>query len=260
VIFSQDFSSAPDGPVATYANATTPDSGQWNTISTSGAGVAVSVSAGSLQFDRATANSGSFTRTTDFSPTPVLVVYKFDLSVSGNTVAQTSAAVWQMGSGFNQNANSAEVNANVHSRFGINFTATDGTFQFRDIGGSANSGNFSGLQSVMWIINNSGASASYMAPDSSVQSIGDDKWELWAGTTQVFDERNATTIGQVLTDLKFAYESGTGRIIMDNFEIQAVPEPVHVGLYGAVGLLGISGLQIWRDRKRKHRLLAGRSL
>jgi len=89
VIFSQDFSA--NNTLATYVNATTPSSGQFNAISSSGAGTVVSVTSGVLTFAR-TGNAGTFSRTTDFSPTPTAIIYQFDLNISGNSTATTTAA------------------------------------------------------------------------------------------------------------------------------------------------------------------------
>jgi hypothetical protein len=243
VIFSQDFSSS--SIVSDYVNAA-PNSGQWNAISTSGGGTTVSINSGALQYARTT-SAGSFSRTTDFSPTPTAVVYKFDLSVSGNSVAQTSAAVWQIGSGFGT-ANSAEAIAQAHSRFAIDFTATPGTFTIHEING-ATSANLSGVQSLMWVINNTGGSLSYVGADNQATVVANDTWDIWAGTTLIFDDKAATTTSQTLTDLKFAFTAGSGSITMDNFSIEAVPEPAEWGAISALGLMGICGLREWRQRR-----------
>ncbi len=94
-IFSQDFSSST--VVGDYVNAT-PNNGQFNAISSSGVGTVVSINGGALQ--SCTANAGSFSRTSHFNPTPGSLAYKLDITVSGNTVAQTTAAVFQIGSAF----------------------------------------------------------------------------------------------------------------------------------------------------------------
>lgn len=243
IIFAQDFSSNPSGPVSSYVNSTSPDSGQWNAIQVANNGTTtVAINNGALAYTRTSATlvGGSFTRSSDFSPVPQALIYKFDLIVSGNSAGQTKAATWQVGDGFTTGGNAAE--SSYHSRFGINFTTTPGTFQFRDIGGSANSGNFSGSQSVMWVINNSGATLSYLAPNGSPATVADDKWDLWAGNSLVFNEGNALLTGSSLTDLKFAFEGGIGTIAMDNFEIQAVPEPTNIALaLFALSFVGISG-------------------
>src|SRR4051812_44371066 len=68
LVFDQNFNSS--NVVSDYVNSTTPDSHQFNAIGTSGAGVTVAISSGALSYTRGTANAGSFSRTTDFSPTP----------------------------------------------------------------------------------------------------------------------------------------------------------------------------------------------
>ncbi len=222
-LFNQDFSSSTT--VASYVSAT-PNNGQFDAISTSGAGMVLSINAtgsNKLRFAR-TANAGAYSRTTDFSPTPSSLVYKFDLTVSGNSVAQTTAAVFQVGSGFGT-ANSAEANAAVHSRIGVNWTTTAGQFSLRDLVATTNSANFSGTQTITLYINNSGGSLSYTAPDASAQSVADDKLDVWIGTTQVFNEIAATTTTQTLTDLKFAFTGGTGTIDIDNINVDPIPVP-----------------------------------
>ncbi|HMJ92051.1 MAG TPA: hypothetical protein VK530_19675 [Candidatus Acidoferrum sp.] len=251
VIFSQDFSSAPNGPTTAYVSAN-PNSGQWDAIGTSGGGTTVSVVGGALTYTRSIGNSGSYTRT-DISPAPLGLVYSFTLTVSGNAVAQTTAATWQVGEGYSPGINTPETE--FHSRFGINFTTTAGTFQFRDIGGGANSANFSGAQAVTWVINNSGGTMSYLAPDNTTRVVANDKWDLWAGSTQVFDERNSSLITPSMTDLKFAFNQGGGSITMDNFQIDSiepVPEPTNIALsIFAIGVLSLGGLRVWRTRRAR---------
>jgi hypothetical protein len=218
-LFKQDFSSS--SALADYVR-TTPNNGQWNAIGSSGAGVTVSITSGALQFARGTANVGSFSRTTDFSPTPASLIYRFDLTVSGNSASQTTGAVWQVGAGFGT-TNAAEANANVHSRIGLNWTTTAGEFSIRDIGAGTNGGNFSGTQSIMWVMNNFGGTLSYRAPDGTQETVGDDKADVWIGTTKALNEIGAMTTTQVLTDLKFAITAGTATVAIDNFVIDQIP-------------------------------------
>jgi len=235
VIFSQDFSA--NNTLSTYINATNPHSGQFNAIGSSGEGTVVSINAGVLTYARSGSNVGSFSRTTDFSPTPSALIYQFDLTMSGNSSATTSAAVFQIGSGYGT-ANAAETNANTYARLGINIGANAGEFSIRDITNLTTSSTFSGTQSFFWVLNNTGASISYTAPNSSVFSIANDTADLWLGTTRVWEGVAIQTPTQVMTDLKFAFTSGTATIGIDNMVITVIPEPT-TALLGGFGLLAL---------------------
>ena len=250
VIFSQDFSSS--SIVSDYVNAT-PNSGQWNAISTSGAGTTVSIAGGSMQYTHNGVNAGSFTRNTDFSPTPPAMIYNFDLTVSGISTlsAVPTAATWGVGSGYGtQNSDPSPSSLN-NSRFAIGFN-TDGTYNFHVVGGATSSSFSSGTTvGVTWVINDAGGSLSYLGPDGNVDIVGNGMWDLWAGSTLIFNEKPADNTSSSLSELKFVFENtaATGIIAMDNFSIQAVPEPAGWGAISALGLMGICGLREWRQRR-----------
>ncbi len=237
LLFSQDFSSS--SLVSDYVNLGSPGSNQWNAIGSSGAGVILGISGGALTYTRTTANTGSFSRTTDFSPPPSALIYKFDLTVSGNTVAQTTAAVFQLGSGFGT-ANAAEANANVYARLGVNFSASNGSFSLRDLGAAVNSSPLTGTQTIFLALNNSGTTQNYTGPDAVVHSLANDTINVWAGTSIVFSAMNPTTATQSITDLKFAFTAGTGSIALDNISVAAIPEPsTSAAILGVVSLAGV---------------------
>jgi len=217
-LFSQDFSSST--VVSDYVSAT-PTNGQFNAIGSSGTGTVVSINGGTLQFARTGANAGSFSRTTDFSPTPSAIIYQIDITVSGNTTATTSAAIFQVGSGFGT-ANSTESNANTYARFGINLSATSGCFSIRDITNSTTSAEFCNTQTITWVLNNTGASLSYNAPNGTVQTVANDTADLYVGTTLVLNDVAVQTVDQVITDLKFVFSAGTGTIQLDNIQINSL--------------------------------------
>lgn len=220
-LLEQTFSSSTT--VASYVSAT-PGNGQWDAISSSGAGTVLSINttgSNKLRFAR-TGNAGSFSRTTDFSPVSTTLMYRFDLTVSGNSVAQTTAAAFQIGSGYGT-GNGAESNTNTHSRIGLNWTATAGQFSIRNLVASTNSANYSGTQTILWVINNSGASQSYKGPDGSIESVANDAFDLWIGSTREFNDAAATTATQTLSDLKFAFSNGSGTVDIDNILIDPIP-------------------------------------
>jgi hypothetical protein len=234
VIFSQDFGT--NDTLATYVSSNTPSSGQFNAINTSGAGTVISVTTGVLTFTR-TANAGSYSRTTDFTSIPSAIIYKLDLTVSGNTSAQTTAAVFQVGSAFGT-ANAAENIADTYARFGINFGATAGEFGIRDVTNGTSSALFAGTQTITWVMNNTGSSLNYLAPTSASTALANDTADLWVGSTKILNGVTIQTASQTITDLKFAFTTGTGTIGIDNIQISVIPEP-SAALLGGLGMLAL---------------------
>lgn len=242
-LFQQTFGSSTT--VSDYVNAT-PSNGQWNAIATSGVNVVISINTGGsnnkLRYARTGGNSGNYARTANFSPTPGTLMYRFDLTLSGNSAATTTAALLQLGSGFST-ANTAEAAGNVHNRIGLNITATAGEFQVRDVAGGTNSASFSGTQTVLWVTNNSGAAINYRAPDGTQEALADDRFDVWVGTTKVFNEGNAQTATQSLSNIKLVFNNGTGTFDFDNFLIDPVP-PI-VSASAATGAAPYSFVANW---------------
>lgn len=255
IIFSQDFSSAPNGPLSSYYNPQ-PSSSQWNIIGKSGTYASVTVAGGALSFSRTGSGTAYFARTTDLSPSPSAMIYEFDMSVSANGYTQTgsSAATWQIGSGF-QSSGSIEAGSGVHSAFSLLFTSTPGTYQLRTPSGST-SADIQGSKTITWVINNSGGALSYTGPDHTPQSIASDAWDLWAGSTRIFNDVPASTaVDTRLSDLKFVLNNGFGSVTMDDFRIQdgveVVPELPSTGVIASTMIV----LAIIHDQWRRHRKL-----
>jgi len=241
-IFQQNFSSS--STVSDYVSAT-PNIGQFNAIGTSNASGSTAISSGALALTRtADPNTTTFSRTSDFSPTPDAIMYQFTLNVTGNTGSQTTAAVFQVGSGYGT-TNAAESNTNTYARLGVNFGASAGQYSLRDIGSSTNSSPFSTPQDITWVLNNSGATLNYTAPGGAAATIANDTADLYVGTTLQtgFNDIAVTTSTQTMTDLKFAFTAGAATISVDNMLITTIPEPVAM-----TSLLLISGVLLSRRR------------
>jgi hypothetical protein len=179
-----------------------------------------------LEGTRTATNTGEFSRTTDLA-TSLGGIYQFSINVTSLTGAGTSSLVFQVGSNFTT-LNSAETNANTHSRFSINLltTPTANSYMFRDINTSTNGTNtFTGMENVFFVVNNTGSTFTYTAPDASSQMVANDTWDLWVGTTQQFNDRAATTGTISPTDFKMTWSAGAGTIQFDNFSITAILEP-----------------------------------
>jgi hypothetical protein len=151
---------------------------------------------------------------------------QFDLTVSGSTTAATSVAGFYAGNNFSS-TNTTEANADVFARFTINTTTTDGNYVLRDITNATNSSTISGTARITWILNNSGSTMTYYAPDGSNASIANDKADIWAGTVQLFNDVNVQTGTQTITDLKFINNQGSQTIEIDNILVDPIP-PVTV--------------------------------
>ncbi|MBC7748719.1 MAG: T9SS type A sorting domain-containing protein [Methylotenera sp.] len=233
-IFSQNFDGTTD--YTTLVSSTTPNSNQFNAIGTAGANTTVGIVGSKLKYTRTTAanTSGSFTRNTDFSPVPQIIIYKVDIELTGNTTNQTSAAVLQVGSGFSSTSNSAEGISSVHSRFSLNMETTAGQFSVRDIKSGTNGpGVYSGSQTLTWVINNSLSSYSYTPPSGiGTETVAADTWDLFLGNTKELNDRIAQTGTIDLKNLKFAFTDGIGSLALDNINIQSItPLPIQLATF-----------------------------
>lgn len=225
--FSQNFNSSTTltDYVASPASGT---SDKFDGITTSGTSTTWSVAANNLTVSR-TGNAGSFTRlSTTGTTTGQALWIEFDLSVA-STDATTNAGTLYVGNGFSATINGGPAGTLVNSRLGINFTSTSGNFTLRNITPGTNSGTLSGVQKITWVINNTGSSLTYTAPDGSTATVQTNKADVWTGTALAFDEMAATTNGVALKDFKFVISNGTGSITFDNFYIKPL-SPTSLGV------------------------------
>jgi len=225
-LLQQDFSSSTT--VANYVNATTPTNGQFTQI-TSTSGSSVTATSNRLNFTRSSGGSSNFVRSVGFSPSPGALMIRFDVAVSGNSSASTPQATLYLGTttgtnGF-ANDNVAPSNANTHSRVGISWTSTSGQFSLRRMTGTASNGNnYTGTQTVLWVVNNSGSTLTYTAPNGTQQTVDNDKNDLWVGTTLEFDEFDAQTASITAIDkIKLVASGQNGTVSIDNILIDPIP-------------------------------------
>ncbi|MDR6783363.1 hypothetical protein ABIE26_000149 [Pedobacter africanus] len=201
-----------------------PDKGQFNAITSSGPGVAITIENNKLRFDRSkNTDFGSFARIVDFAPVPQKLALKFDISISKNT-AMESAAAFQFGSGFVKENNSLsgtpyENQAAVHSVIGISFGANEGDFSIRHIGAKQESVVVNGTKTITWVINSSSSAMDYTAPNGAVQNLPADRFDVWINNTLALSKKGAVSPDQLLKNLKFSFTKGSGIIELDNIEL-----------------------------------------
>lgn len=205
-----------------YCSAT-PNNTQISSIGSNGPGCTFEVPSGTgrLTFNRS-ADVGTFTRGVDYSPIPTTSIYKFDLTVSNNSVAQVNGAKFQVGYNFDPTTFIEDDDVNIHSRLGINWTATPGEFSLRNGTNTISSANFSGTQTITFVINK-GGTVSYLGPDGLVNSIGTERNDVWVGNTLVFDDITVVTSARFLRRFKFFFNAGSAKLEFDNFLATTIP-------------------------------------
>lgn len=205
--------------------AAAPSNSQLSSIGSNGAGCVFEVPSGTnrLTFTRSS-DVGTFTRGVDFAPIPVTLKFQFDLRVSGNATPQTNGAKIQIGYNYDPTTfNDDNDDVNVHSRIGINWTGTDGEFSIRNGDNTASSANFLGQQRISLFANKTGATISYLAPDGTTATLGNEKNDVWVGNSLVFDDINVVTSARWMRRFKFFFNAGSAKIEFDNFLVAPIP-------------------------------------
>jgi len=255
-IFSQNFNSS--AVLTDYFNSNAPNAGQFNgyansLVSSGQTAPITSIANNRLSIDRSAttaAPSLSVTRSTVFSTTPKVMQFECDLEITNMVNGSNVAVSFEVGSGAGFSATTAGALSNtyVHSRFALatNTTAGVNSFYIRRVSPGTNSTNFfTGQQHITWVVNNSGSTFTYTAPDGSSKTIGDDQGAVWAGTTLVFDSIVPLT---ATTDIKnIRITSGAGNMIMllDNIVIKALDaNPLPVSITSFTGKAGNQGVQL----------------
>jgi hypothetical protein len=217
-LFQQDFSSS--STLSTYINASTPTTGQWNAIGVTGSGSTVAIVGNALQIAH-TGNIGGFARSTDLAPIPASLLYQFDITVTGNSLDPVRGGDVQVGSAFTTTIARRAAPAATPSS-GINQPPRRASSSSATSPNTTNSSNLSGTQHITWAMNNSGAALTYAAPNGTQESLANDRMDVWAGTTKVFDDVAVEATGQTISDLKFSFTNGTGTITLDNFLVNSI--------------------------------------
>ena len=229
-LFLQDFSSSTT--LSNYINNGAPSVGQFNAITTSGSSTA-SIAGNALRFVRGSGTT-SFSRSTGFGGSPTAIIYSFDLNVSGTPSGNVgTTATWQIGSGYSSATNGVETNANTYAQMAIDFRGTS-NFRFNDISNGNTSSNYSvgTTVTITWVMNNSGATISYVSPSGTTETVANDRMDFWTGTTRLYNDVTIQTNGGTISDMKFAYTGSTGTITIDNISVQALVTPQASGFSG----------------------------
>src|SRR5262249_9119661 len=97
-------------------------------------------------------------------------------------------------------------------------------FLLRDQVAGRTSRSFRGTQAVSWALNNSGRMLTYSAPNGRIETIANDRMDVWVGRERVFDDILVTTPPGRITDLKWFWGQGSGVTRFEHFEIRSLEE------------------------------------
>jgi hypothetical protein len=219
-IFSQNFNSS--SVLADYVNAAG-EANKFTAISTSTNSNA-SITGGQLVVNKtlSTANLATISyggANANLSSNLLKVKFTFTVNGSPDAGAGYTFIVGNTGVGTNNTVTTAPNGA--HSRFQLNFTGQPGEVTFKPVGSGSDSAPFSGPVEITFVVNNRETGISYIAPDGSSEGLGKDKWDLWVGTTKVFNEISADGPENNLINFKLVTVSSAikSNVSFDNFLI-----------------------------------------
>lgn len=229
-LYEQDFSAS--STVSDYVYSTANHVQMNEILSTGISPTSPTINSGKLRFNGSSGSSKSnLTRNTDFATTPGAVVVKFDISFSSVSTGANQSAIFYIGTGMNTATGGVAPTATAaHSRLQFATSATSSTgFQIRNSASTnvgpngTNTTYFTGTQTITFVVNNSGASITYTAPDGTSETVADDKEDIWVGTTRAVNDDGAWGATKALTDFALYYLNGNMIIDIDNITINGFP-------------------------------------
>lgn len=229
-LYEQDFGSS--STVSDYVNATANHVQMNEIVSTGITPTAPSINSGMLRLNGSSGSSKSnFTRNTDFATTPTAAVVKFDISFSSVSTGANQSAIFYIGTGMSTGTSGVAPTATAaHSRMQFATSASSSTgFQIRNSASSnvgpdgTNTTFFTGKKTITFVVNNSGSTITYTAPDGTSETVADDKEDVWVGTTRAVNDDGAWGPTKALTDFAFYYLNGNMIIDIDNITINGFP-------------------------------------
>ncbi|SFE81501.1 beta strand repeat-containing protein [Thermoflexibacter ruber] len=202
-LLMQNFSSS--ATVSDYVS-TTPNNTQFTSINAT-TGSTVSIVGERLEFARTSGGEGWFSRSVSFSTVPTTLMVQFNMEAMTTGGTQTTACLVKVGDGLNDIGTPLDANTTIFARFGINFTATAGQFSLRNIDAGMNSGNFTGKQTITFVMNKSGANLTYVAPTGTNRTLANNAYDVYIGTTLFINAAAALTPTVDLANFKFNFRS-----------------------------------------------------
>jgi hypothetical protein len=204
---------------------TTVANANWEALAVSSAKSRIESDESSLSVVLAQGDRASFSRAADLTPEPSAVLVTFNISLSDLGMSRATTQVFRLGWDFGGSVGD-ESDARTYARLGV--TAAGSKYKLVDLMGGNTSPAFDGTQAVSWAVNNSGRTYSYSAPDGSIETLANDRMDVWVGRRKVLDEVVVTNATGRMTDLKWSWSQGSGVTRFDHFEVRTLEEATSV--------------------------------
>lgn len=234
-IFTQNFSGT--SVVADYVNA----AGEINKFTAVGSGTnnIASITNGALTFTKTGAGTAHFSRNASFPGPPTALKISFTLNVTNIAATNTTQAQLYVGTGFANTSAAPTLSSTTHSRLVIGFDVTQG---YNISGPNAPTGAtpyYNTPKVITWVINNTGSTLNYSAPNGDAKTLANDTWDLYVddiGTptgTPILAARGVQSANLAVEQFFFRYDTGSenAAISFDNFVINDQTTVLPVALH-----------------------------
>lgn len=212
-VFKQDFEKSKKLN-AYYSNK--PDNSQFNLIEATGTSIAA-IKDGKLKLAKTAAGNDRpyLLRTTPLDASSQFLALSFTMSAKAQGDATSYLA---FGSEYEESPLPDDV---PKSYVRLLFHLLSDGFSIRNSNQGVDGPNkYTGEQKIMFVMNHSGKTQNYTAPDGSAQTLANDRWDLWVGNTQEFDEAACTNTNRKIDNLKFSLLSSISEVTLDDIEIK----------------------------------------
>lgn len=214
---------------ANYVSAT-PSNSQFTHICATGSSttqyMSMSVDAsGVLAMDRVSAGNGALIRNFPFPGPPTSIRVKFDFDVTsyrrGGGSTSGNYVNFNIGTSFDTAAGRP---SGGFAKFGIGWYRSTGVDSFWYVnninsGTVPGAGHFLGVKTITFAVNGSGGPLTYTAPTGASETLADQTWDLWVGTSKEFDDQAILDNTQTMSAFKIVNGSGSNAVMIDNLLI-----------------------------------------
>jgi hypothetical protein len=186
-------------------------------VASADAGNAIVSATTDLTFTRNGAGSVYAFRNKILNPVPNTAVIRFQLGVTSAIENTSAAGTLMIGKNLGDDASKPAATA----RLQFNLTTANNKISVTSPDGSAytSADNLNLGQIFTWVINNSGSTIQYTGQNGTEYSLSTGRCELWHGTSRLASNLAIQDPSQVMEQLKFVMDAGTGTISLRNLQI-----------------------------------------